>query len=81
MDPIRFDGVNVTLAENQLEYIPLPACRYPDGRLVFCWRLTLRERLTLLLRGVLWHQVLTFNKPLQPQMVSVECPLTPPEVR
>jgi hypothetical protein len=36
--------------------------------------LTWRERLRVLLGGVLWHQVLTFKGPLQPQLISVDKP-------
>jgi hypothetical protein len=33
-----------------------------------------RERLKVLLTGKVWQQVLTFNKPLQPQLMAVEKP-------
>ena len=32
------------------------------------------ERLQILLTGRIWHEVLTFNGPLQPQMLMVEKP-------
>ena len=74
MKPIQFDETNVTWAENQPEYLPLPAHRADDGRTTFCWRLTWLERFQLLLRGLLWQQVLTFNCPLQPQKLTTEKP-------
>lgn len=74
MTPIDFPGSNVVIAKNQPEYIPLPALRLGDGQLHFCWQLTWGERLKLLLTGRLWHTVLTFNTPLQPQMLSTDTP-------
>lgn len=73
----KFPGHNVVFAENQPEYLPLPAHidrADPQGCTTFCWRLTLRERIKLLFTGRLWHQVLTFRSPLQPQLLHVERP-------
>ena len=70
----------MVIAKDQPEYLPLPAHRFagdPQGRIAFCWQLTWRERLGVLLGGKLWHQVLTFNQPLQPQLLSVEKPNMP----
>lgn len=74
MYPIVFDGVNVTYAKDQPQYIPLPAHRAPDGKLTICWGLTWRERIRALLTGRFWLQVLTFNQPLQPLLPSMEKP-------
>jgi len=74
MKPIKFEGVNITYARDQQEYIPLPAQKFEDGRVLFCWQLTWKERLWLLFTGTIWHQVLTFNSALQPQKLSVERP-------
>lgn len=79
MTLMEFPEQTVVIAKDQPEYRPLPAYRSPDGRIVCCWRLTWRERLSVLLRGKLWHQVLTFNGPLQPQLLSVEKPDMPKE--
>ncbi len=65
----------ITFAENQPEYIPLPAHRQPDGTVTTRWRLTWRERLRILLTGDLWLQVLTFNRPLQPVKLDTQCPI------
>lgn len=73
MIPIYFDGHNVVFAKNQPEYLPLPA-KVEGNRSTFCWKLSWRERLTILLRGILWHQVLNFREPLQPQKLSTEKP-------
>lgn len=76
MKIIKFPEQNITLGENQEEYLPLPAYRFIDGsgRIVFCWKLNLIEKIKVLFTGKIWHQVLTFNSPLQPQMMSVERP-------
>ncbi|UHQ21936.1 hypothetical protein LVB77_14805 [Lysobacter sp. 5GHs7-4] len=76
MKLIKFEGHNVVFAENQPEYLPLPALRLnsQEGEIICCWHLTWRERLRLLLTGRLWHSVLTFGQPLQPQLLQVDTP-------
>lgn len=78
MTLISFPEVDVVIAKDQPEYLPLPAHRFTDiphqGRIACCWKLGLKERLKLLWTGELWHQVLTFNQPLQPQLLSVDKP-------
>lgn len=72
MHPIEFNGHNTFFAKNQREYLPLPAFRYPNdntGKVLFCWKLSWKERLKVLISGKLWHTVLTFNEPLQPQLL------------
>ena len=74
MTPIKFPGSNVVFAEDQPQYNPLPAHRDRDdleGTLTVCWKLSWRERLIVLFTGKLWHQVMTFNQPLQPQLLAV----------
>jgi hypothetical protein len=61
-------------AKDQPEYIPLPARADEDGRIITGWKLTWRDRLTLFVRGKLYLQVLTFNKPLQPVRLDVAAP-------
>jgi hypothetical protein len=61
----------VIFAENQPEYLPLPAVLDDDGRVTSRWGLTWRERLSLLLHGSIQVEVLTFNQPLQPIKLSV----------
>jgi hypothetical protein len=72
----HFPEVNLVVAKDQPQYQPLPAYRYlgPEGRLCCCWKLSWRERAYVFLTGTIWHQVLTFNTPLQPQLLSVEKP-------
>lgn len=80
MKLIEFPEQTVVIAKDQPEYLPLPAHRFTgdhQGRIAFCWQLTWRERLAVLWRGVVWHQVLTFNHPLQPQLLATEKPVMP----
>lgn len=78
MKPIEFPEQNVAFAKDQPQYLGLPAHRFDNdgisGRIACCWKLTWRERLTVLWRGVIWHEILTFNNPLQPQKLSVDKP-------
>jgi len=73
MVPADFDGANVTFADKQPEYQPLPAHRDtddPEGKITSCWRLSWRELLRVVVTRRLWLTVLTFNAPLQPQLIS-----------
>ena len=76
MKLLSFPEQTVVIAEHQPEYLPLPAYQFHDkqGRIAFCWSLSWRERLKVLFSGVLWHQVLTFNQALQPQLLSTDKP-------
>lgn len=74
MYPIAFKEHTLIIAKDQPEYLPLPAHREIDGRVTFCWQFTWKERLKVLFFGQLWHQVLTFNRPLQPQKLTTDKP-------
>lgn len=74
---IEFKEQTVVFAKEQPEYRPLPAHKFkddPQGRIAFCWKLSLRDRVKVLITGKLWHQVLTFNRALQPQLLSCDKP-------
>lgn len=78
MKVVSFPEQTVLIAKDQPEYIALPAHRLkndPYGRITCCWQLTWRERLAVLFSGRIWHQVLTFNNPLQPQLLMAEKPV------
>jgi hypothetical protein len=75
MKPVKFHGSNVVFAENQKEYLPLPAHRTDDGRVTSCWQLSFKERIKTLFSGRLYIQMLTFNAPLQPLLPTVENPI------
>lgn len=64
----------VVYAKDQPEYRPLPCHKSADGTVLTRWRLTLRERVRVVLRGDVYLFVSTFNKPLQPLMLQVERP-------
>lgn len=81
MKLIEFPEQTVVIAKDQPPYIPLPAYQYPDddeGQIVCCWSLSWRERFKVLFSGRIWHNVLTFNKPLQPQLLQVDKPAMSP---
>lgn len=75
MNPVNFKGSNVVYAENQKEYLPLPAHRSDDGVVTSCWELTWPERFKVLFSGNIFIQNMTFNQPLQPQRPSVDNPI------
>lgn len=78
MQPIKFNLQNITFAEDQEEYLPLPAfVDYSrlDKPVISCWQLTWKERVQLLFTGKIWMSQLIFEGPLQPQMLHVECPI------
>ena len=66
MKIIKFKECNVTYAENQPEYLPLPAHKTSDGEVTSCWGLSFFERLKVAVTGRIYLSVLTFNQPLQP---------------
>lgn len=74
MTPIKFPESNITYAENQPEYLPLPAFKNDSqqGEVISCWQLSLRERITILFTGKLWVSLLSFNKPLTPSFFTVK---------
>jgi len=73
---IEFPEQTTVIAKDQPEYKPLPAHHFGDaqGTIACCWRLGFLERVKVLFTGLIWHQVLTFNQPLQPQLLQVEKP-------
>lgn len=74
MKPIPFKEQNACYAENQPEYLPLPAYKSDTGEVITCWKLDWRERFKMFWTGVLWWRQLTFNQPLQPQSPSIDYP-------
>ncbi len=71
IEPDQKDGFSrVIFAKDQPEYIPLPA--NTDGHSVETkWKLSWRERLTVLFRGNVYLSLLTFGNPLQPIRLTV----------
>lgn len=68
MRPVKFQHQNVTFAEDQPEYIPLPALRLDDeARTVITkWKPSIRDRIRILFGASIWHSQMTFGHPLQP---------------
>lgn len=68
MKPIKFKEQNTTYAENQPEYLQLPAFRSdtPKGEVISCWELSFTERIRILFTGKLWVSLMMFGKPLTP---------------
>lgn len=77
MNLSQFPQQTTVIARNQPEYLPMPAymnLNDPQGMVICCWKLTVRERIQLLLTGKIWHAILTFKAPLQPQMLTIKNP-------
>ena len=72
MSPVKFPGSNVVYAKDQPEYLPLPAHRTIDGTVTACWKGSWRERFRFLFSGRMYLRLLTFNKSLQPHLLSTE---------
>lgn len=77
MKCVEFKEQNVVFGKGHPEYLPLPAHKFRNsssGQMVCCWGMSWKERLTVMFTGKIWHQVLTFHDPLQPQMLQVRKP-------
>ncbi len=77
MKIVEFPEQTTVIARQQKQYVPMPVYRYPDdpeGKIICCWKLTWKERLKVAFTGTIWHYVLTFNGPLQPQLLATEKP-------
>lgn len=69
-----FEQHEIVIAKDQDEYENLPALMVGDGQVITRWRLTWRERLTVLFNGDLYLWVWTYGKPLQPVYLEVDEP-------
>ena len=77
MKPVNFKGSNCIYAEEQDEYLDLPAYKHDDewGSVSACWKLSIYERVKILFSGHIYTTLLTFGKPLTPQRLDVDSPL------
>ncbi len=75
MKPIKFKQSNVVYAENQPQYNPLPSHKSEEGIVTACWAMNWEERFRALFAGKIYVQTMTFNEPLQPQLVLGKNPL------
>ena len=73
MKPTEFKHQNIVYAKNQPEYKPLPALKLDtqEGEVISCWKMSLKERLIVLVTGRVWLSLLSFNKPLIPSFMAV----------
>lgn len=69
MTPIKFKKMNCTYVADGCG--DLPACR-ADGQIVSCWKLTLRERIKMMITGRMWLSVQSRQQP--PVWLGVESP-------
>ena len=72
-----------TLAENQLEYVPLTVAHmtYEDGTrgILTRWKFTDEERAAIAAGADLYLGLLTFGQPMQPINIEVGRPVWAPE--
>lgn len=73
MKPTEFKEQNIVFAKDQPEYQPLPAFKNNSfqGEVICCWKLSLWERMKVMITGRLWINLLTFNQPLTPYLLTV----------
>jgi len=77
MTPTEFKEQNVIFSKDQPEYNPLPAFLKPEdaeGTVITKWELSDEEIDFIKKTKCVWLTVLTFNNPLQPQLLQVEKP-------
>lgn len=76
MKLIEFPEQTIVIAKDQPEYHPLPCHQHHDesDRITCCWQLSWKERVKLLLTGKIWHSILKFGSPLQPQLLETSKP-------
>ncbi len=73
MEPIKFPQANMTYAEDQEPFLPLPAYRN-EQETISCWKLSPEEIATVSETGILWLRQMNFGAALQAQSPSVEHP-------
>ncbi len=67
----EFKEVNVKVAEDQPEYITLPAYFNPEeGSMTFCFELSEDEMNRIKATNEIWIQLLTFGHKMQPIKMS-----------
>lgn len=77
MNLVEFPEQTVVMAKDQPDYCPMPAHMVrgeAQGTVTCCWKLSWRERFKVFFGGVIWHQIMTFQKPLQPQLLLADKP-------
>ena len=78
MKPVEFPQQTTIVAENQKEYLPLPA--YVDDKLtISCWEFTFWERVQMLFGKKLYLIQSNFGRALQPILPHLGSPFVPNE--
>ena len=72
MKPIEFEQQNIVYAKDQKEYLPLPSHKSKSGVVTSCWKMSFKERLTVLFTGRVYCSLWAFYQPLQPQELKVK---------
>ncbi|RKT01084.1 hypothetical protein [Chryseobacterium defluvii] len=72
MKAIEFKEQNVVFAENQPEYLSLPAFKSEEGDVVTCWELSDEEIEKIKETKNIFLAIKTFNHPLQPIFITVD---------
>lgn len=71
MKPVDFPERNIMIAEDQPEYLTLPAFWNPIERSVtFCMELDMEETKALAATGQIFLKLQTFGQPMQPMATS-----------
>ena len=72
MKAIEFKHQTIVFAKDQPEYLPLPALKIKgrEGQVISCWKMSIKERIRVLFTGVVWMNLMSFNKPLTPSYLS-----------
>jgi len=70
MEIIDFEESNCVFAKDQEEYLSLPAYKGGD-KVVSCWELSDEDIEKLKETKKIYLCLLTFNRPLQPQLLTV----------
>lgn len=77
-NPVKFEGHNLVIAEDQPEYLPLPAhLDQEDPHMAFttCWELSAEELEEVKKTGKVYVQFWTFGKGVQPMKVAATFPV------
>ena len=74
MKPIEFPEKNAVFAENQPEYLPLPAhiVNERERRVITCWELNPLEIDSICKTRKVWLAQMTFGQPLQPVFMCID---------
>lgn len=73
MKAVKFKHQNAVFAKDKSEYQPLPALKIdsPEGEVISCWKLSLKERIKIVFTGRVWLSIMSFNEPLSPSFMAV----------